>query len=96
MHACAWWVQWEDYLREGGDPNSLERFVTWSQARQAEALTYAARACKHRFPACGGFIAWMGHDCYPCPANTSILDVNGTPKPAALALAKVFQARMDI
>ncbi len=91
LHTNGWWIQWEDYLREGGDPESLEAFVDWSQQRQAEALAYAAAACKRRFPRCGGFIMWMGHDCYPCPANTSIIDYLGRPKPAAEAVGKVFR-----
>jgi beta-mannosidase len=93
MHTNGWWIQWPDYLREGGDPNDLDAYVSWSQARQATALGYAARACKQRFPRCGGFIIWMGHDCYPCPVNTAAVDFLGRPKPAALALGEVFRAK---
>ena len=39
---------------------------------------------------CGGFIVWMGHDSFPCTANTSVIDYEGNLKPAALALADVF------
>ncbi len=92
MHTGGWWVQWEDYLREGGDPESPEGYVAWSQARQAEALAYAAAACKRRFPRCGGFVLWMGHDCYPCPANTAVIDFLGRPKPAARAVGEVYRA----
>jgi len=35
-------------------------------------------------------LLWCGHDCHPCAANTSILDINADPKPAALALAQVW------
>ena len=76
---------------QGREPASLEEFVAWSQARQAEALVIAARACKGRFPRCGGFIIWMGHDSFPCTANTAIVDFDGEPKPAALALREVFR-----
>ena len=92
-HTNGWWIQWPDYLEAGGDPAHLDAYVAWSQARQAQALAYAAAACKRRFPACGGFILWMGHDCYPCPVNTAILDFAGQPKPAALALGEVFRSR---
>ncbi|UCH34371.1 MAG: hypothetical protein JSV65_17885 [Armatimonadota bacterium] len=92
MHTAGWWIQWDDYLREGGDPADLDGYVAWSQKRQAEALSYAARACKNRFPRCGGFIIWMGHDCYPCPVNTAAIDYLGRPKPAARALGEVFRA----
>ena len=91
-HVSSWWIQWEDYLKSGGNGEDLDAYVAWSQERQATALAYAARASKNRFPACGGFIVWMGHDCFPCPINTSILDVYGNPKPAATALARVFNA----
>ena len=116
-HSAAWWLQWDEYLAEGGDARSLEAFVAWSQQRQATALAYAARACKERFlrgrqalprrdvaplapgvsthnditPQCGGLIIWMGHDCFPCPANTSVIDFDGSLKPAAVALAKAFK-----
>jgi len=93
MHTQGWWIQWEDYLREGGDANDLDQYVAWSQARQAKALTYAAATCKRRFPACGGIIFWMGHDCYPCPVNTAIIDFNGDPKPAAVAVAEIFRTK---
>jgi beta-mannosidase len=92
MHTNGWWIQWPDYLNEGGDPSNLDMYVEWSQARQAKALAYAARACKNRFPRCGGFIIWMGHDCYPCPVNTAVVDFLGRPKPAAIALGEVFRS----
>lgn len=87
-----WWVESLQFVEEHGrEPANLEEYVEWGQARQAEALRIAAGACKQRFPRCGGFIVWMGHDCFPCFANTSILDFDGEPKPAALALARVWQ-----
>ena len=90
----SWWIEWPTFVQEQGrEPVSLEEFVAWSQARQAEALRIAASACKGRFPRCGGFIVWMGHDSFPCTANTAIVDFDGNPKPAALALKKVFDGR---
>ena len=91
LHISAWWIQWEDYLASGGNPADLAAYVTWSQTRQAEALTHAARVCKKRFPAIGGIIFWMGHDCFPCPVNTSVIDFSGAIKPAGEAVAKVFR-----
>ncbi len=88
-----WWIEWpkfaEIHMRE---PMDMAEYVAWSQARQANALAIAAAACKKRFPKCGGILIWMGHDSFPCTANTSILDFHGRPKPAALALAKVFHS----
>lgn len=88
----SWWLEWSTCLKElGREPATLEEYVAWSQARQAAALALAARACKERFPAIGGIIFWMGHDAFPCGANTSIVDFHGRPKPAALAIAAVFR-----
>ena len=88
----SWWLQWDDFLAEHGrEPCDLEEFVDWSQQRQALALEVAAHACRDRFPRMGGILIWMGHDSFPCAANTAILDFYGKPKPAALALGKIFR-----
>lgn len=89
---CAWWCEWEQFTAENGhDANNLEEYVLWSQKRQAQALHIAAKCSKERFPQCAGIIIWMGHDSFPCAANTSILDFHGNPKPSAQALKKVFR-----
>jgi beta-mannosidase len=87
-----WWIEEGAFGAEKGRaPNSLEEYVDWSQKRQSEALVAAVGACKSRFPKCGGILLWCGHDAFPCPANTSILDYHGRPKPAALALQRVWR-----
>ena len=87
-----WWIEWPQFVVEKGhEPENLEEYVAWGQERQAQALRIAARSCKNRFPKCGGFIVWMGHDCFPCTANTSIVDFEANPKAAVLALAEVFK-----
>lgn len=86
-----WWVEAGAFEAEKGRAaETLEEYVAWSQVRQSEALTIAVSACKNRFPRCGGILLWCGHDCYPCPANTSIIDFHGEPKPAALALKAIW------
>jgi beta-mannosidase len=88
----SWWVEWPEFTAEHGrEPESLPEYVQWSQARQAEALSIAAKACKDRFPRCGGFLIWMGHDSFPCAANTAIVDYWGRPKPAAEAIGRIFR-----
>jgi beta-mannosidase len=88
------WIQAEGYVKEHGHPpTDLASYVAWTQRLQAEALSRAARSCRGRFPACGGIIIWMGHDSFPCPNNTAILDFHGHPKPAALALKEIFLYR---
>ena len=89
-----WWIEWDVFLSEKGrEPESLEEYVEWSQQRQAKALLIAVKSCKSRFPRCGLVILWMGHDCFPCTANTSIVDFDGEPKPAALALKETWRER---
>ena len=91
----SWWVEWHVFVNEiGREPTDLEEYVDWSQARQSKALSIAAKACKDRFPRCGGILLWTGHDCFPCEANTSIIDFDGNPKPAALALREIWRRQV--
>ena len=55
----------------------------------------ALRKSKARFPACGGFLVWMGHDSFPCPLNTSIIDFDGALKPAAHALSAIWKTNPE-
>jgi beta-mannosidase len=93
-HSSAWWLQWsvfrEQVVRVPAGKR-LAAFVKLSQKKQADFLALAARSCKERFPGCAGFLIWMGHDAFPCPANTSIIDFEGRPKPAYKTLQKVFR-----
>jgi len=94
-HSSAWWVQWKIFKKEvmkAPASTRLACYVALSQERQARFLAIAAQSCKDRFPKCAGFIVWMGHDAFPCPANTSIIDFDHHPKPAYHALRKVFHA----
>jgi beta-mannosidase len=87
----SWWVDWRQVVAEHGrEPRDFDEYVSWSHQRQAWALAVAARACLARFPRCGGIIIWMGHDSFPCTLNTAIVDFDGNPKPAALALGGIF------
>lgn len=89
----SWWIEWNDYLDDhnGIASGSLEEYVLWSQERQTTGLSIALKANKSRFPRCGGFIIWMGHDCYPCPVNTSIIDFEGNLKPVAIKLSQIWK-----
>ncbi|MFP4499838.1 MAG: glycosyl hydrolase 2 galactose-binding domain-containing protein [Candidatus Hydrogenedentota bacterium] len=96
LHGGAWWIQWERLSKELANSEAktaLEEYIRRTQADQAKAYATAARACKQRFPRCGGFIIWMGHDCFPCPANNSVIDFDRNPKPAYKALAEVFKSQ---
>lgn len=89
MHTAAWWTQWPALAERVGDGGPAA-YVEETQRIQAEAYAIAAKACKDRFPGCGGFIVWHGHDCFPCPANNSIIDFEHQTKPAYHALKTVF------
>ena len=86
-----WWVEWDQCTAElGHEAGSLEEYVNWGQERQRLGLAHAVTRSKERYPACGGFIIWMGHDSFPCCANTSIIDFDGELKPAAKAIGEIF------
>jgi beta-mannosidase len=88
-----WWIDWDEYVAENNEETSetLEEYVNWSQKRQSDGLTIAVKSFKDRFPRCGGFLIWMGHDCFPCMVNTSIIDFEGNPKPSAIELSKIWK-----
>ena len=95
-HSCSWWIQWDRFKEELGDlpeAQALQQYVEETQRIQAEALAFAAKSSKDRFPACGGFLVWHGHDCFPCPINNSLIDFEGNPKPVYFGLQEVFKSQ---
>ena len=93
QHSAAWWIQWKRLRKRFSgmdDQKALQSYVDYSREEQAQFLASAAAAKKGSFPRCGGFIVWMGHDAFPCPINTSIVEFDFQLKPAAFALARVF------
>ncbi len=96
QHSSGWWTQWDRFAPAFANLSpdaALARYIELTQREQADDLALAARYTKARFPRCGGFLVWMGHDCFPCLANTSIVDCEHRLKPAAHALAAVFRAK---
>jgi len=95
-HASGWWTQWDRLAaRFAGLPadEALAAYVEFTRREQAEKLAFAVRAKKEQFPRCGGFLIWMGHDAFPCLANTSLIEFDHVLKPAAHAVAAVFHTR---
>ncbi len=86
LNPGALWAPWEDVTREFGpfadDRAQLPHVVRASRYLQAESYRYVAESVRRRFPACGGLIIWMGHDCAHCTANNSLVEVDGSTKPA--------------
>jgi len=90
----SWWIEAHIFEQEKGHlPTTTEEYVAWSQERQSKALEISAKTTKNRFPSIGGIVIWMGHDSFPCAANTSIIDVDGNPKPAFYALKEIFRGK---
>lgn len=90
-----WWLELEQYIAENGsEPETLAQYVAWGQKRQQDILTTAISNCIRRFPECGGFLLWMGHDSFPCTANTSIIDLDGNLKPAAVKIKELLDDRI--
>lgn len=88
-----WWIEWEQYKLEhdGNEPLTLREYVSWSQQNQVNGLVSALKNLKEKFPKCGGVIIWMGHDSFPAPANTSIIDFDGNWKPVAYEIQKILK-----
>lgn len=95
-HPTPWWIDWPLLVKlHGREPRDLNEYVAWSQRHQAETLALAVQSCKGRFPRCGGVLLWGSHDTFPIPTNASIVDFHAEPKPAALALKKVWRSDGD-
>jgi beta-mannosidase len=94
FHTAAWWTQWKQFkpiLQDKSEESGLPEYIRLTQEQQAKAYEVAAKRCKERFPQCGGFIIWMGHDSFPCPANNSVIDYARKIKPAYYALKDIFR-----
>ncbi|HEY1683151.1 MAG TPA: glycoside hydrolase family 2 TIM barrel-domain containing protein [Tepidisphaeraceae bacterium] len=95
-HTSLFWLpkeQFAEQLRGLKGEAALKKLVAITEDWQTRILQLAAQSCKARFPRCSGFIVWMGHDCFPCPINTSIIDFAGKPKPVYEAIKKVFRRK---
>ena len=88
-----WWIDWKRLIAiHGREPADLAEYVAWSQANQAVMMSGEMKACKDRFPRCGGVLMWSGHDTFPLTINTSLIDFDGNSKPAALAVSAIWRS----
>ena len=94
LHRGSWWVQWDELNRLFGpwneEENEIGPYLQASRYLQMESLRYALEATRRREPQSSGFIVWMGNEPYPNNANTSLIEFDGTPKPAYYALKQAF------
>lgn len=94
VHRGSWWLQMEQLTKLFGEwkdtGEEIGQYVMASRFIQAEALRYAAEATRRREPASSGFIIWMGNEPFPNNANTSVIEYDGTPKPAYYWVKNAF------
>ena len=90
-----WWLDWHLLAADHGrEPADLDEYVNWSQTRQVKYISMALEACKKRFPRCGGFLLWSGHDTFPLTINSSIIDFDGQYKPAAFTVSSIWRTAL--
>ncbi len=81
----------QEYATYGGDPSRLSfpDFVRLSQWVQALGYEQALKAHLSNQPHCMGTLLWQLNDCWPGP-SWSIINYNGSPKPAYEEVKKLF------
>jgi beta-mannosidase len=72
-----------------GKPKNCEHHVELSRKWQAKATVDVTRKWMKDAPYCGGVLFWMLNDWWPVTSE-SLIDHDGTPKPALEALGKLF------
>lgn len=95
LHRGAWWIQWDQIRGWCGSygEDQLDEYLSFSRYLQAEALRYVAGATRTREGRCAGLVVWMGHDPFPNNANTSVIEADGSPKPAFYAIRRAWSSR---
>ncbi|QGQ98314.1 hypothetical protein EHS13_27235 [Paenibacillus psychroresistens] len=93
-HRGSWWIQWEEMKAWFGQweeaKNEMDAYMQCSRYLQHESLRYAVESTRRREPQSSGFIVWMGNEPYANNANTSLIEVDGMPKPAYYSMQKAF------
>lgn len=92
-----WWNDWDRLVvLHGREPADLDEYVAWSQEKQALMLGMDCAAAKRRFPGCGGWLLWSGHDTYPLCINSSLIDYDGGLKLSALEMKHVWHRKAGL
>ncbi len=87
LHHGSWWIN-ADSMEElfgpwdESDTTQLRDYLQLSRWLQGEGYRYVVEACRRRAYTCGLVTIWMGHDCYWTTANNSVIEYDGSPKPA--------------
>ena len=72
-----------------GEPKTLEQYVAFTQATQAEGLKFGVEHFRRRKPHCSGTLIWQYNDCWPC-ISWSLVDYDGVGKAAYHAMARAY------
>ncbi|MFC1443079.1 sugar-binding domain-containing protein [Streptacidiphilus sp. N1-10] len=74
---------------ETGTPSSIEQFVDFSMACQAEGLKFGVEHYRHLQPSNNGALVWQFNDCWP-GMSWSVIDYDLVPKAGYYALQRAF------
>ncbi|MFW6270831.1 MAG: glycoside hydrolase family 2 protein [Bacillota bacterium] len=91
-HRGSWWIQLDELNQLCGewDKSDIKKYISMSRFLQAEALRYGIESMRRREPETSGFLIWMGNEPFPNNANNSVIEYDGTPKPAYHWIKKAY------
>jgi beta-mannosidase len=72
-----------------GLPQTMEQYVDFTMAAQAEGLKFGVEHYRRRQPQCSGTLVWQLNDVWP-GFSWSIVDYDGVPKASWYALRRAF------
>lgn len=94
VHRGLWWLRLEQmqglFKTFAEDGSELAEFVRAFRYIQFESIRYTGESSHRRFPQQAGMIVWMGNEPFPNSINTSLIEFDGTTKPAYYALQKAY------
>lgn len=95
LHHGAWWVNsalMELIFGPWGrtDESELPIHLKLSRYLQFEGYRAVVESCRRRAMGCSLVTIWMGHDCFWTTANNSVIEYDGSLKPAYSSLQRAY------